>query len=180
MRYGLKRLVLMVGVAGMFLGLWAQQRYFPKFGLQRGSARTSGGAFYDLTIVYRYDNLDYCVARPSSFDSGGWRNGRRGPSSDKSFVEVCGNGLFVDKKRIAMDSHVYVYTIDRTMRPIELTDEEYAQLRKDMAPIASRGPLSAAPMVSTPVWRTKVEPVLDEEYQRGPTAVRLRNSEIGR
>ncbi len=63
-------------------------------------------------------------------------------------------GICLNGKPIPMMDRVFVYTVDKTMRTIALTDEELEQV---LVP-------------GSTVWLKKIEPVIDEEYERGRLA----------
>ncbi len=75
-------------------------------------------------------------------------------SQHDSDVDLDDSGIYLKGKRVPMTARVFVYTVDKTMRPIPLMDEELEQL---------------LPPGST-VWFKKIEPVIDEEYERGRLA----------
>jgi hypothetical protein len=77
--------------------------------------------------------------------------------STKHEVTVSTHGLYVKGKSVRVDAQVYVWAVNGSMQPIQLTGVEYEQIRAGVDEKAH-------------VWLDKVEPSIDEEYHRGPYA----------
>ena len=75
--------------------------------------------------------------------------------------------IYVGGKLVPMTARVFVYTVDRTMRPIPLTNEELGQV---LVP-------------ESPVWLRKIEPVIDVstsmDWQASPTQSEAAPSPLG-
>lgn len=163
MRFSLKVFLLLTLIVGAVIGIYGRRMLSSySFGCQSFDLWTPESIAYGCVVVTRHDKLQYCVLRPRSFDSGTWSTGAghisQSASSDRDgFVGIGLDGFFIDGKRITLDSRIYVFTVDRTVLRIDLTDEEYAQIADGINLDAS-------------VWKKKVEPVILEEYQRGRRA----------
>ena len=158
MRFSLYFFLMLIAIVGAALGVYGRHLMAPVYQLCQHELSTSHGSRYWCASLLIDGTLDYCVICPRSVDFNTWKvtSSRKGGTSNLS---VRGDGLFVNNERLSMDSlpFVYVYTVDRSMRPIELADAEYAQIKDGVDPM-------------TRVWKTKIEPVIDEEYHRGPDA----------
>ncbi len=124
MRIGLGEYLVVVGVLGAAIGLYAR---YGNDQVTAGSDHTTAkGSPYDLTVWLRRGELYYCVLRPKSFPSGNWCVGGHTPGTRD--VDLVDAGIYLKGKRVPMTARVFVYTVDKTMRPIPLTDEELGQL----------------------------------------------------
>ena len=157
MRIGLRTFLVLTAVLGALLGFYGRLLLAPDQRFSRAELLTVHGSRYRYTTFLEDDELKYCVIRPISFDSATWSEGFATGGGGTSYVKVHADGLYVNQKPVPIASQVFVYTIDRVLRPIELTDKEYAQIKDGVNPISR-------------VWLTKIEPVIDEEYHRGPYA----------
>lgn len=151
MRIGLKTFLIVAVVVAAVGGFYLQ--HFLRWDCMTSSGVTSSGSRYNYARFLDYGDLRYLAIRPASFDSG-WAVGTS-YSWSTSYLQLSPRGIYVGGKLVPMTARVFVYTVDRTMRPIPLTNEELGQVL----------------VHGSPVWLKKIEPVIDEEYQRGLAGV---------
>ncbi len=156
MRFGLWKFLLLVVLAAMALGFYGRQWLHPYRVTAGDYYTTAKGNAYARTMWTVGGRLYYCVLCPRSIDVDSWNTGFAEPGD--TGVDLSENGIFLDGRQVPMTARVFVYTVHKQMRPVPLAKEELEQV------------LNFGSMV----WLKKIEPVIDEEYQRGAAARKLR------
>ena len=152
MRFSLWKLLVLVALLGAAIGLYARTASAPYQSDGGGLYQTTQGSMYSQTRMYVDKQLVCWVIVPATANlvvSGGL-----GPPGTADIDFSRRYGVFLNGKPFKLDAVVYVATRDKTLRPVPLTEEELEQVFN----------------VSSTVWRQKIEPVIDEEYERGRLA----------
>ena len=152
MQFSLWKFLALIAILGATIGLYARAASAPYQTDGGGLYQTSQGSMYGQTRMFGDKQLVCWVIFPATARIGDSVGPGRPGTAEVHFSRRY--GVFLNGKPFKLEAVVYVATVDKTLRPVPLTDEELKQVFN----------------VGSAVWLKKIEPVIDEEYQRGAAA----------